>query len=48
MRKILTNALVLKSDFEAPISDFVETIQGFVEKKPWIFFTTRRKVFTKP
>ena len=48
MRKILTNALVLKSDFEAQMSDFVETIQGFVEKKPWIFFTRRRKVFTKP
>jgi hypothetical protein len=48
MRKILTNALVLKSDFETQMSDFVETIQGFVEKKSWIIFTTRREVFTKP
>ena len=48
MRKILTNVLVLKSDFEAPRSGIVERNQGLVEKKPWIIFTTRRKVFTKP
>jgi hypothetical protein len=48
MRKILTNALVLKSNFEAPKSGIVERKPGFVEKKPWIIFTTRREVFTKP
>ena len=48
MRKILTNVLVLKSDFEASMSGIVERNQGLVEKKSKEIFTRRRKVFTKP
>ena len=48
MRKILTNAIGLKSNFEAAMSGVVETIQGFVEKKSKEIFTTRREIFTKP
>jgi hypothetical protein len=48
MRKILTNAVALKNRVWGATSDFVEKNQGFVEKKSWIFFTRRRKVFTKP
>jgi hypothetical protein len=48
MRKILTNAIALKNRVKGATSDLVETIQGFVEKKSWIFFTRRREIFTKP